>query len=49
VTVFVVLEHQGQATRLVGVYATGEIAGQAAPSTGWSAEVVPCDVLDQAP
>ena len=48
-TVFVVLEHQGQQTRLVGVYATEQIAGEVTAATGWTPEVVPCDVLDQAP
>lgn len=49
-TVFVVMERRGREARLVGVYATEEIAQEVTGEGGeWVTEVIPCDVLDQAP
>ena len=47
-TVWVVLERRGRETHLVGVYATEEVAREAAAAM-LAAEVIPCVVLDQAP
>ena len=50
-TVYVVLERRPGLVNIVGVYATEEIAREAADSVhaGFAGEVIPCDVLDQAP
>lgn len=47
--VYVVLLRSGPDVQLAGVYATEEIAQQVSGGPGWEAEVIPCDVLDQAP
>jgi hypothetical protein len=49
VTVYVVLERQGPAVHLVGVYSDETIGQQAADSCAGAGEMIPCDVLDEAP